>query len=359
VTTKLSPALLDLMEHEKVIEQGLATFVDVGLALLAIRDGKKYRAAGHATFEHYCQARWGFSDSRARRLMSAAKIAGDLETVPTGTVSPTAESQVRPLSVLPIEDRADAWAEAVDRSDGEVPTAAVVAEVVERRRSPQAVPKPTPIPGVPPHPATFPRAVVDLFREVLSGYDVVLDPFAGIGTIHQLRPEHETVGIELEAEWAAASEHTIVGDARDVRELLSGRTVDAVATSPAYGNRLADRFYNAADPEARRSYALDLGRPLSEGSGAALPFGPEYEDLHREVWSAVVGQLAPCGLFVLNCKDFQRGGNVVPVTGWHIGVLAGLGLVAVDLRTLPVAGLAMTTAEKLSEVVVVFRKESR
>lgn len=30
----LAPELADLMEHEKVIEQGLATFVDVGNALL-------------------------------------------------------------------------------------------------------------------------------------------------------------------------------------------------------------------------------------------------------------------------------------------------------------------------------------
>ena len=33
--TELTPAMLDLFEHEKVIEQGLAGFVEVGLALLA------------------------------------------------------------------------------------------------------------------------------------------------------------------------------------------------------------------------------------------------------------------------------------------------------------------------------------
>ena len=43
----LSPELLDLMEHEKHIEQGLGTFVDVGCALLAIKAHKKYRAAGY------------------------------------------------------------------------------------------------------------------------------------------------------------------------------------------------------------------------------------------------------------------------------------------------------------------------
>ena len=44
--TALSSELLDLMEHEKVIEQGLAGFMEVGHALLTIRDGRKYVAAG-------------------------------------------------------------------------------------------------------------------------------------------------------------------------------------------------------------------------------------------------------------------------------------------------------------------------
>jgi DNA modification methylase len=199
--------------------------------------------------------------------------------------------------------------------------------------------------------------VVAIFREVLAGRSrTVLDPFAGVGTIHDLRPDHETIGIELEPEWAEARDGTICGDARDVAALV-GRTVDAIVTSPAYGNRLADA-YDAYDPEARRSYSIDLGRPLTDGNGAGMHFGRggEYEDLHRAVWAACVALLPPGGLFILNCKDFVRDGAVVPVTGWHLGVLASLGLTAIDVRCLPAAGLAMTTATKLSELVLVLRR---
>ena len=44
--TALTPELARLMEHERTIEQGLATFVDVGVALAAIRDGQMYQAKG-------------------------------------------------------------------------------------------------------------------------------------------------------------------------------------------------------------------------------------------------------------------------------------------------------------------------
>lgn len=39
---RLTPELLRLMEHEKVIEQGLQTFYEVGQALVAIRDGRQW-----------------------------------------------------------------------------------------------------------------------------------------------------------------------------------------------------------------------------------------------------------------------------------------------------------------------------
>ena len=117
--TELTPAMLDLFEHEKVIEQGLAGFVEVGLALLAIRDGKKYRHAGYATFEDYCQRRWGMTSERGRQLMSAADIAQHLDTPTTvGVAQPTREAQVRPLRGVDPAERADVWAEAVESAGG-------------------------------------------------------------------------------------------------------------------------------------------------------------------------------------------------------------------------------------------------
>jgi hypothetical protein len=66
-----TPELADLMEHEKVIEQGVSAPDEVGWALLQIRDGKKYEAAGHTTFEHYCASRWQIDREQARAFMAA------------------------------------------------------------------------------------------------------------------------------------------------------------------------------------------------------------------------------------------------------------------------------------------------
>lgn len=366
---ELTPELLDLFEHEKVIEQGLASFIEVGNALLAIKADRKYRHAGFATFEDYCQQRWNISRAYGHRLTNAAAITESLaralpEMSPRGDIPlPQTEKQVRPLTAVPEPERAEAWVEAVEEAGGEQPTAKQVQAVVERRK-PQPVPKKVPQPVEPvadetsirPHPATYPQAVLDVFEDIIPSGSTVLDPFGGIGGIHRL--DRDTFAIEIEPEWAQIDPRTTLGDARNIAALFPGRLFDVIATSPAYGNRLADAFYNAADPEARHSYALDLGRPLTAGNGAGLHFDTdgEYERLHEEVWAAAVGALREGGLFLLNCKDFARDGKIMPVTGWHVGTLTDLGLRAIDLRTIPVAGLSHTTAAKLSELVVVFEK---
>lgn len=92
----------------------------------------------------------------------------------------------------------------------------------------------------PQHPAKFTPSIVHAIGEIVLDYfappifdrpPVLLDPFAGVGGIHALRPSIETYGVELEPEWAAASEHTQVGDALNLTEWGDG-SVDVVATSP-------------------------------------------------------------------------------------------------------------------------------
>ena len=127
--TELTPAMLDLFEYEKVIEQGLAGFVEVGLALLAIRDGKKYRHAGYATFEDYCQRRWSISRAYGHRLIGAAETVTEMS--PIGDIpAPAREAQVRPLRAVDPSERADVWAEAVESAGGGQPTAKQVEAVI-------------------------------------------------------------------------------------------------------------------------------------------------------------------------------------------------------------------------------------
>jgi hypothetical protein len=119
----------DLANYEAVIERGLKTFVDVGNALLAIRDARLYRET-HGTFEDYCQERWGFTRQHANRLIGAASVMQGLE--PISSILPTNLEQAKPLASLSPDDQRKAWQEAVDTApDGKI-TGQHVASVAER-----------------------------------------------------------------------------------------------------------------------------------------------------------------------------------------------------------------------------------
>lgn len=114
---------------ETVIEGGLKSFIEVGRALMEIRDGRLYRAT-HTRFEDYCQERWDMTHRYANMLVAAADVVDDLgTTVP----APSCEAQVRPLTRLPEDERASAWKEAVEAAPNGRPTAAIVEEVVASR----------------------------------------------------------------------------------------------------------------------------------------------------------------------------------------------------------------------------------
>lgn len=119
----------ELDECERVIERGLATFVDVGRALLRIRDERLYRER-HETFEDYCQARWNFNRHRASQLISAVGVVTNVTVA--GLPAPVNEGQARELARVPAPERAEVWHEAHERTGGK-PTAAVVREIREQR----------------------------------------------------------------------------------------------------------------------------------------------------------------------------------------------------------------------------------
>jgi hypothetical protein len=120
-----------LHNHEQVIERGLATFHEVGTALLAIRDERLYRAR-YGTFEEYCQDKWSMTPQHAGRLIGAAEVMATLE--PIGFQRPDNERQVRELAKVAPEAQLAAWAAAIETApDGKVTAnhMAVVAHVFE------------------------------------------------------------------------------------------------------------------------------------------------------------------------------------------------------------------------------------
>lgn len=123
-----------LEQLEEVIERGLASFVEVGKALILINEQRLYRSE-YATFEEYCRDRWGFSRTHAYRQMSASRVAEILS--PIGDTP--RESVLRELTPLVDDPEAviEAWNTATETEAK--PTASEVRQVVRIVHAPTAL----------------------------------------------------------------------------------------------------------------------------------------------------------------------------------------------------------------------------
>lgn len=128
---------------ENTIRKGMTAFLEVGEALVTIRDRRLYRAT-HPTFEEYCKDRWGMGRSRAYQLINASEVVRVLEASVSTNVDkgqlplPQNEAQARALQAAPPEVRAEVWREAVERSGGAAPPARAVTEVARELTAPAA-----------------------------------------------------------------------------------------------------------------------------------------------------------------------------------------------------------------------------
>ncbi len=148
------PQIISLRNCEAIIERGQKTFVEVGRALLQIKEEKLY-LRDYEGFPEYCHGRWGFEKNYAKTQIASAKVVDNIieagTTVPTSL--PSTEREARPLAAVPPEQQAEAWQEVVDTCDErDVPiTAAVVEEVAAayvpekpKRQAPEPDPDPEP-----------------------------------------------------------------------------------------------------------------------------------------------------------------------------------------------------------------------
>lgn len=105
-----------LTELEAVIDRGRQTFIEVGQALLEIRDARLYRA-DFGTFEDYCLERWGFSRFTAYDLIKTSEVVQLVEEVQQ--TAPTREQarELAPLRSHP-ETLRQVWEQANDNSNG-------------------------------------------------------------------------------------------------------------------------------------------------------------------------------------------------------------------------------------------------
>lgn len=116
----------ELERCEVVIKQGFDTFVEVGQALLTIRDKRLYRAS-FRTFEEYCNDRWSIGKAYSHRMIAAAEVIKNLS--PRGDILPQTEYHARPLAAIEPELQPIAWQQAIEATNGK-PTNKAVQEAV-------------------------------------------------------------------------------------------------------------------------------------------------------------------------------------------------------------------------------------
>jgi hypothetical protein len=106
----------ELERCEVVIKQGLQTFIEVGQALMTIKEKRLYRI-NFKTFEDYCTHKWGMVQQSATRLIRAYETVTNLQSEPIGSLLPQSESQIRPLTSLEPEIQKEVWKEVVKQSE--------------------------------------------------------------------------------------------------------------------------------------------------------------------------------------------------------------------------------------------------
>jgi hypothetical protein len=105
----------ELVKHEAVIERGMRTTIEVGMAMKAIRDHKLYQGQ-YESFESYVKNRWECSRPRAYQLIEAAEVDAHLSTIVDKSERPQNESQLREVAKAPVEQQAEVVKKAVEKA---------------------------------------------------------------------------------------------------------------------------------------------------------------------------------------------------------------------------------------------------
>lgn len=148
----------DFKECKAIISARMETFVEVGRALVRIRDNKYYRDT-HKTFDSFCKAEWDMGKDYANKIIRAAKVSEVItdsgvsgkdgtETDTTVSKTPISENQSRPLTQLLDKGESvvvECWAEIISTApvneDGtpDVTTKHVTATVADWIKDDEAV----------------------------------------------------------------------------------------------------------------------------------------------------------------------------------------------------------------------------
>jgi len=132
--------LQSLQANEEIIAKAQSSYLELGKALMAIREGKQFEAAGFEDFKAYCVKKWSYSENYANRLIAAYECHEFLkkELAVTGEVLPKNEYQYRSLARLHQPHWIKAWKQVLSEAAGKPVTGEMVSEVAEGLMMPES-----------------------------------------------------------------------------------------------------------------------------------------------------------------------------------------------------------------------------
>jgi len=132
-STAIDPVRVALWDScDTVIKQGVATFIEVGNALLMVRRKDLWKDRGFDSFASCCEQVWGLKKTYAYDLSNAAEVNERIADSAIAETKPTNVAQLKQLAKLPAAEQSQAWADAVATSPDGDPTARDVKAAVER-----------------------------------------------------------------------------------------------------------------------------------------------------------------------------------------------------------------------------------
>lgn len=193
------------------------------------------------------------------------------------------------------------------------------------------------------HPCTYPKKFIPIFANILKDRNTkkALDIFGGIGGLAKVKEYGYTGQViinEIEPKWAKEAEKVadkvICGDARKLR--LLSHSVDAIVTSPTYGNDMA-----VTSPSREQTYTVCNQKPLQEGNTGKVTWGDTYKELHKDAYKEAYRVLTKNGIIVINIKNHIRKGKVQNVAKWHRDTLQDIGFKLINIKRVKCSGVSI------------------